>query len=79
LREANALAARELTTGESFDTLVFDGFATGGGVVDCVRVMQPVSLRPHFGAVPSSCVIAIAAKFGTFRFLDNIDIDIPRE
>ena len=79
LREAKALAERETTTGESLEKMVSEGIENGGGVVDYVRVMQPVSLKPHSGAVTSSCVIAIAAKFGTVRLLDNIEIDINRD
>ena len=79
LREAKALVERETTTGESLEKMVSEGIENGGGVVDYVRVMQPVSLKPHSGAVTSSRVIAIAAKFGTVRLLDNIEIDINRD
>ena len=79
LREAATLAERETTTGESLEKMVSEGIENGGGVVDYVRVMQPVSLKPHSGAVTSSCVIAVAAKFGTVRLLDNIEIDINRD
>ena len=59
--------------------MVSEGIENGGGVVDYVRVMQPVSLKPHSGSGDALVRIAIAAKFGTVRLLDNIEIDINRD
>ena len=41
--------------------MVSEGIENGGGVVDYVRVMQPVSLKPHSGAARDLEPIAITA------------------
>jgi pantoate--beta-alanine ligase len=36
--------------------------------------MEPESLTPYVGVLDSPCVIAVAAKFGSVRLLDNVEI-----
>ena len=57
---------------------VTEGITNATGVVDYVKVMHPETLVEYEGVVESDCVVAIAAKFGDVRLLDNIEISIPR-
>jgi len=75
LSEAKALAEREPTNSEVLVDMVTKAITGGGGVVDYVQAMEPESLTPYKGTVTSPCVIAIAAKFGSVRLLDNIEIN----
>ncbi|CEF99089.1 Pantoate-beta-alanine ligase [Ostreococcus tauri] len=74
LREAKALAERQPTACGVLVDAVTQAINGGGGVVDYVQVMEPESLTPYEGNVSSPCVIAVAAKFGSVRLLDNIEI-----
>ena len=74
LSEAKATAERAPTTSDALVTRVSERIRDGGGEVDYVQAMEPESLTPYVGVLDSPCVIAVAAKFGSVRLLDNVEI-----
>ena len=74
MREATTSAVRAPTTSDARVTRVSERIRDGGGEVDYVQAMEPESLTPYVGVLDSPCVIAVAAKFGSVRLLDNVEI-----
>jgi pantoate--beta-alanine ligase len=78
LSEAKATAERAPTTSDALVARVVERISEGGGEVDYAQAVEPESLTPYDGVVDSPCVIAIAAKFGSVRLLDNVEIMCER-
>mmetsp|Transcript_20947 Transcript_20947/g.71394 ORF Transcript_20947/g.71394 Transcript_20947/m.71394 type:complete len:286 (-) Transcript_20947:778-1635(-) len=56
---------------------VKEAIAAAGGEVDYVEAVHPSSLAPLEEVGPDGLVIAVAARFGSVRLLDNVEIGVP--
>ena len=63
------------TDAQQLQRRVAEQIAAGGGAVDYVEVVNARALRPLADVRGQAALIAVAAKFGSVRLIDNVDFE----
>ncbi|XP_075264861.1 uncharacterized protein LOC142357027 [Convolutriloba macropyga] len=74
LKWAQAAVAEGVTEAPTIRTKIVNMISEAGGTVDYVEICHAENLNPVDAFGPQDTIIAIAAKFGSVRLLDNIEI-----